>query len=188
MTSIVVSPSRAKWGAFQKLVNRGILPALSRSFLVHRPFIDHCNIRPFREQLLAQSVPGGSALQLAMPFSPWFAEEKTMHQSLVRVQSGAVATALNLLSDSLSDIELTVSVLSQGDVAVSNDVMRLTGQADRRAEDVSTLARHLIELLRAHRPPAHNQSHNVMEGLFLLPGDIIWRWLSCSRSVFASCT
>jgi hypothetical protein len=101
------------------------------------------------------------------------------------MQSGAVATALNLLSDSLSDIELTVSVLSQGDVAVSSDVMRLTGQADRRAEDVSTLARHLIELLRAHRPPAHNASHEVVEGLFL-PDDTFRRWLNCSWSLFAS--
>jgi hypothetical protein len=85
------------------------------------------------------------------------------------MQSGAVATALNLLSDSLSDLELTVCVLSQEDVAVSNDVMRLTGQADRRAEDVSSLARHLVELLRAHRPPTQHPCREIVEGQFTLP-------------------
>ena len=74
------------------------------------------------------------------------------------LQEGAVGTALSLLTDSLSDISLTVTVLSKGSLAASQEVMRLTSEADRRAEDVSHLARHLLQLLRAGEAPARDRA------------------------------
>lgn len=90
-------------------------------------------------------------------------EPPQVHDCNAAIQGHTIETALGLLTDSLSDITLTLSILLDGEAAsADNRLIRLVSQADTRAEDVCGLARRLLQLLRAQATATHQQPQGAL--------------------------
>lgn len=103
---------------------------------------------------------GGACLQI--PGAPSFGENGGTFASAElwpaaskrlgsgNLQGSTVQVALNLLTRSLADINMTLSIVVDSGSGLKADsrVMDLASSADRRADDVCSLGRRLLHLLR----------------------------------------